>query len=259
MYEKIDFRLLKEVASSHQENAVITFYLNELCSNILKSCKNEDVLEFLNYLGTFKSGNEYKEPEISEAAITEEDIVEALKEIGVKDPEKVLKDCKKVVDENRSIIEKSHLQNREEALLIISYTHEDKINKTSPYRIINKKLRERDIQDQLTNKKSYLCLLLRALRKLPRAKPQTLYRGIKYDEHEYEIGETIKWKGFSSTSTSMRATQAFLKIKGKVDRTLFEIKNCRGYDIHDFSDYADEEGKIKANTNIELFSHSVAC
>ena len=161
-------------------------------------------------------------------------------------PENVLTGCEEVFNEKKVIIEKNNIHNKEEAILITSYTYEAGKGEVSPYRIINKKLRERDIQDQLTNKKSYLRLLLRALRKLPRTKPQTLYRGIKWDKHEYKVGEEIEWKGFSSTSTNMRATQAFFtndKTK-KVEGTLFEIRNAWGYDIHDFSDYTDEEGKF---------------
>ena len=243
---KIYFGLLEKIANFHQEDTIIFTALNETCSNLLKSCELENVLKFSRYLAVSKSEKIYKEPEISEVAITEEDIAEALKRIGVKDPENVLIKCKKIVDRNKSGIKENYLQNKEETILITSYTHEDKVNMTSPYSIINKLLWENSIQDQFENKKSYLRLLLRALRKLPRTKPQTLYRGIKWDKHEYKVGEEIEWKGFSSTSTNMRATQAFFtndKTK-KVEGTLFEIRNAWGYDIHDFSDYTDEEGKF---------------
>ena len=138
------------------------------------------------------------------------------------------------------------MQSKEEAILIVSYTYE--AGKASPYKIINKKLRKGSIQDQLTNKKSYLRLLLRALRKLPRTKPQTLYRGIKDDKHEYKVGEEIEWKGFSSTSTSMRATQNFLKTKENVEKTLFEIRKVWGYNVSNFSKYAEEGNHKQAAT-----------
>ena len=210
--------------------------------------KSNKVIDFSEFLSTLKFGNEYKEPEFSEEVITEEDVVIALKEIGVKDSERVLRECKEVIDKNKSIIEKNYLQNREEAILIISYTYEEKLGKElPPYRIINKKLWESDIEDQLINKKSYLRLLLRTLRKLPRTKSQTLYRGIRGDKKEYKNGEEIEWKGFSSTTTSMKATVYFLKNEktGKVEGTLFEIRNAWGYDIHEFSDYTYEEGAHK--------------
>ena len=187
----------------------------------------------------------YKEPEISEAAISEDDIAEALKDLGAKGSERVLRECKEVVDGNKAISE-NYILSHEEAVLVTSYTYEDKINETSPYKIINKKLWEGSIQDQFTKKKSYLCLLLRALRKLPRTKPQTLYRGIKDDVHEYKVGDKIEWKGFSSTSTSLMVTQNFLKNSKtkKVEGKLFEIRNGWGYDIRDFSCVPKEEGNI---------------
>ena len=163
----------------------------------------------------------------------------------MKDPEKVLRECKEVVEKNKNIIEKNYLLSKEEAIIIATYTYEDEIKDNSSYRIINKKLWNDMAQDQLTDNKSYFCLLLRALRKLPRTKPQTLYRGIRGDEHKYKVGEEIEWKGFSSTSTSLRVTQDFLKndkIK-KVEGTLFEIRNAWGYDLRELSFFSNEEGR----------------
>ena len=158
---------------------------------------------------------------------------------------KALNDCKTIVERNKVIIERNYILNYEEAVLVTSYTYEDKTNGMSPYRIINKKLREGKAQDQLTGKKSYLRLLLRALRKLPRTKPQTLYRSITKDKHEYKVGEEIPWQGFTSTSTSMKVTQAFLTNKetNKVEGTLFEVRNEWGYNVADFSQFPDEAGK----------------
>ena len=181
----------------------------------------------------------------SEESITFENIFKAVNEIGVLNPEHILENCKEVVKSNWREISKSYALSEEEAVLVNSYTYGGASNLSSPYRIINKKLRERDIQDQLTNKKSYLRLLLRALRKLPRTKPQTLYRGVEDDKHEYEIGETIVWKGFSSTSTSMKATKYFLTNKEtkKVGGTFFEVQPMWGYDILKFSNYPKEQGE----------------
>ena len=170
-----------------------------------------------------------------------------MKNLGVKVPVQVLIDCKSIAERNKFSIEKNYILNNKEAIIVSSYTYEDKANGTSPYKIINEKLREDNTQDQFTSKKSYLCLLLRALRKLPRTRPQTLYRGIKWDTHEYEVGEEIVWQGFTSTSTSMKVTQTFLandKTK-KVEGTLFEVRNEWGYNVADFSQYRNEEGKSK--------------
>ena len=185
----------------------------------------------------------YKEPEVNEETITEGTILEALKGLGVQDPAQVLRKSKNVVDKSK-VISENYVLSNEEAVVVTSYTYEDKTNRElSPYRIINEKLRKDKAQDQTENKKSYLCLLLKALRKLPRTKPQILYRGIKEDEKkEYTVGEEIPWQNFTSTSTSLMVTQKFLKSKGKAEGTLFEIRNAWGYDIADFSLFSKEEG-----------------
>ena len=155
-----------------------------------------------------------------------------------------MEDCKKTVKGNTKVIKNNYLLSKEESIIVTSYTYEDEKNMTSPYRIINDKLRDDKADDQLEGKKSYLRLLLRALRKLPRTELQTLFRGIKKDKHKYTVGEKIKWKGFTSTSTSMKVTQAFLtdpRIR-KVEGTLFEIRNEWGYNVADFSEFPDESG-----------------
>ena len=177
-----------------------------------------------------------------------------MNDLGVKDPVQILKECKDVVNGHKTTIERNYILGNEEAVVVTSYTYEDKINGTSPYRIINEKLREGKAQDQFINKKSYLRLLLRALRKLPRTKPQTLYRGIRGDEHKYKVGEEIEWKGFSSTTASMKVTQRFLNFKGKVEGTLFEIRNVWGYNISDFSKYTEEGDLINKQWH-KLLSH----
>lgn len=134
----------------------------------------------------------------------------------------------------------------EEALLISTYTYGDKPEDEKPYELLNKKFREGKVQDKLVDKKSYCRLLLRALRKLPRTRCQTLYRGIREGEYEYIVGKDINWKGFSSTSTKMMATQHFLTdMKAKnPNGTSFTIEKEWGYNITDFSVYWNEEGTI---------------
>ena len=163
----------------------------------------------------------------------------------------MIKGCNEVIDKNKDAIYKGYLHSNEEAILVTSYTYEAGKGEVSPYRVINEKLREGKAQDQLTNKKSYLRLLLRALRKLPRTKPQTLYRGIRSDTHEYKVGEKVEWQGFTSTTTSMSVTQNFLRNREtkKVEGTLFEIRDEWGYDVAAFSKYPDEEGKMHKQSN----------
>lgn len=139
-----------------------------------------------------------------------------------------------------------YIHTEEEAVLIATYTYEEEEEENtenSPYKILNKKLRNDNYEDQISSKKSYTRLLLQALRKFPRTTSQTLYRGVKDDDNQYSVGMELIWKGFSSTSTSLRTTQTFLA-KEKTSSTLFEIRGMWGYNISDFSNYPKEQGKI---------------
>ena len=253
--DNVDICLLKETAKAYREDIEIINALKNLCLN-LENLEPEKYKDFLDYLHAISDvRKEYKEPEVTEEAVTEEDLLEALKELDVKDPAQVISDCKKVVYKNKDIVEENYVLNYDEAIVVTLYTYEDETNKTSPYSNINKKLWRDETQDQFTNKKSYLRLMLRVLRKLPRIKPQTLYRGIKWDKHEYKAGEEVVWKGFSSTSTSMKVTQSFITNKeiGKVEGTLFEIRNGWGYNIADFSQYRNEEGRTQNNALMVIY------
>ena len=182
---------------------------------------------------------------------TDSAISTALDGVGVANHETILRECNEVIEPNRDVLRKRYIHREEEAVLITTYTYSEKNGgdeENTPYRKLNSMLWSDNIQDQIDqidNPKSYLRLLLRALRKLPRTEPQTLYRGIKNDEHEYKIGKELLWKGFSSTSTSMRATKFFLTNKdtGKVEGILFEVRAMWGYSISDFSKFPTEQGK----------------
>ena len=189
---------------------------------------------------------EYMVPAIEEQRTTMLDIVTSLREIGVLYPEKIVSDCSETVERNREVIGSRYLHSVEEAVLVSSYTYEDGVNKTSPYKIINDKLRHEMYQDQVSSKKSYLRLLLKALRKLPRTAPQTLYRGER-TRYKNSKGSIVNWNAFTSTSTSMKATQNFLTNQetNKIEGTLFEIRDEWGYSVLDFSEYPDEAGLKK--------------
>lgn len=196
-----------------------------------------------------------------EDRITYGDIRIALSEIGVNEPKKVLDMCAKCINDRWDIINKKYLHSKEEAALISTYTYgqDDGSKIKFPYQAINQILRgndDRKAKEQMKNKKSYLRLLLRVLHKLPRTKPQTLYRGIKNVKHEYKVGKEILWKGFSSTSTSMEATIDFLTDKEtkNIDGTLFDIRWIWGYNVSDFSVFSGENGKKTQDFNFLLFS-----
>lgn len=177
--------------------------------------------------------------------ITYDNILAAIENIGVTKACDTLKEYRNIIIPRWNVLNNRYIHSEEEAALIASYTYENNIDpENSPYKIINRKLWEDDIHDQTSDIKSYLYLLLRALRKLPRTRPQTLYRGIKDDKHNYKVDEKLLWKGFSSTSTSMEVTQDFLTDPktNKICGTLFEIQNMWGYNVSDFSKFPKEQG-----------------
>lgn len=181
----------------------------------------------------------------SNESITYSLIWQSLSGIGVPDPNKVINECDGVVKRSWNVIRKRYMHTEEEAALVSIYTYEDDVkSEMSPYKIINKMLWEGNIQGQTSDPNSYLHLQLRAFRKLPRTKPQTLYRGIKNDKHEYSVGEELMWKGFSSSTTGMKVTQDFLRDRTtqRICGTLFEIRNMWGYDVSAFSRYPSEQG-----------------
>lgn len=164
----------------------------------------------------------------------------------------MLNECKKEAGKREKVLKEKYIHSEEEAAIITSYTYEKSNDvKNSPYKVINKMLRDDKAQDQINDKKSYLHLLLRALRKLPRTKPQTLYRGIN-DKRTYNIGDELEWKGFSSTTMAMRKTEDFLGVSKnrKSYETMFEIRGMWGYDISDFSIFPKERGKNDFIINI---------
>ena len=172
------------------------------------------------------------------------EVSESMKELGVKEPEDALSISKATVERRWKTLDEKYLLSKEEATLVATYTYEGEKGDEakSPYRCINKKLWKDNFQDQLSNKNSYLQLLLRTLRKLPRTKPRTLYRGVKEDKQEYHVGEEVVWKGFSSSSLRMAVTRKFLKNDeaNASCGTLFDIRGAWGYKISDFSDHVEE-------------------
>ena len=192
----------------------------------------------------------HKELEMPKEELFIEDIVDGLNEIGITESEsvdKIWNKCDVVIDSNKDVLRKRYQLSYEEAWIISTYTHGNGNPEESPYIRINEKLRGNVYEDQIRNPKSYLRVLLRALRKLSRTKPQTLYRSIRNDTQIYVEGEVITWKGFTSTSLSVKVTKNFITNPEtkKVSGTLFEIRDMWGYDIADFSCHPVEKGFLK--------------
>ena len=183
-----------------------------------------------------------------EEDISEKDIVDALKGIGITESEikVIIDEGEKFFERNKDKLRKNYQLSYEEALIIFTYTYGNGNPEDFPYTRINEKLWKNDYEDQKRNPKSCLCMLLRALRKLSRTKPKTLYRSIRNDTKidEYVEGKAITWDGFTSTSPSVKVTKKFITNPEtkKVSGTLFEIRDMWGYDIADFSCHRNEKG-----------------
>ena len=170
----------------------------------------------------------------------------------------------------------------DEAGAISCYTLQTAGGLKSPYEVINEGLAGSRNRAGLFSTRKLIYLLLSGLRKLPRFKPSTepkmLYRGIRRKvpttkegatitneggeviTHQYYVdGGTVTWWGFTSTTTSLSATQNF--INGVKESTLFNIggEDLWGYKIKAFSPFSDEEevllepeAKILVNGRVEL-------
>ena len=142
----------------------------------------------------------------------------------------------------------------DEAGAISCYTLEGPGGTKAPYKVVNECLAESRDRASLFAIRKFLYLLLSGLRKLPRSRPsagQVFYRGItrkvpttkeEADGHQfYEKGRTVTWWGFTSTTTDLGTTNAFLK--SAQPSTLFNIggRDLWGYSIKKFSPFPREE------------------
>ena len=96
--------------------------------------------------------------------------------------EKIIKKCKKIIDEQFEDIHKIYPNiTKDEALVICTYTYEDdKKQELSPYSILNQNLVSNERRKGINNISKYFFLLLKNLRKLTVniKKNQELYRAI---------------------------------------------------------------------------------
>ena len=199
----------------------------------------------------------------------------ALREAGVPNHDIVLDNAMEYADNARDDPEIASLGlTDDEAGAISCYTLQSAKGVKSPYDIINYGLAGSRDRTGLFSTRKLIYLLLSGLRKLPRTRPsrgQMFYRGIRLrvprtkeeaNGHQYYgDGRTVTWWGFTSTTTSLKATQNF--IKGAQASTLFNIggEDLWGYDIKAFSPFKKEEEVllepetkifIKEDGNIEL-------
>ena len=137
---------------------------------------------------------------------------------------------------------------KDDAAAIAMYTYDFGPSKieSNPYRIINKALTSRDPKI-IKSARGLLCLLMAALRRLPRVSGMTLYRGVRgdfsLDGERYVEGNIITWPALTSASPDVNATKASLargSAKGKASGTFFVIENAWGYNIQPYSLYPGE-------------------
>ena len=132
-----------------------------------------------------------------------------------------------------------------EAVALYTFDFGSENYESNPYRIINKALVTGD-DEYLLRASGMLYLVVSALRRLPRRKGVTLYRGIREGVNMslYREGSHVVWRGLSSTSPDMGATKAFLANSPSTEQmkgTLFVIENGWGYDLQPYSMFPDEE------------------
>lgn len=138
------------------------------------------------------------------------------------------------------------LKDYDDALAIFSYTVNAGEEKR-PYLVVNKALADRDVS--ATKVYPYIYHLLGALRKLPPYdnSDKTLYRGINggyLNESTHQVGMTLTWPAFTSTTTKKEKAQGFVSKNSIKKKVIFEITgNVRGYDITDFSEFS-REGEV---------------
>lgn len=122
----------------------------------------------------------------------------------------------------------------------------------SPYRKLNSSLSVNRSSTALRKTRSFLYLMLRVLRKLPRFIPEDhiLYRGIKVcvqtetdpefpDRLPYAPGNVKTWWAFTSTTESLGVVRKFIK---RSEGTIFTLSGeVWGYNISIFSDFPEEK------------------
>lgn len=182
--------------------------------------------------------------------IVPETIQESLDNAGFKDTTAILNSCK---DELNSEIMKTTIKNtgmsEDEACAVFAYTYEAKPNtEDSPYRILNKALLEKNVE-QLKKLRGYIFNLLSGLRRIKGDFNDRLYRGIdgkwlKGDQNNFKIGDRLVFAPFTSTSLDEKVALSFINKSDTEVPILYEINGkAQGYFIDDFSNFKKEKGK----------------
>ena len=127
---------------------------------------------------------------------------------------------------------------REEAMALHIYTQESRF-----YKVLNASLRAQD-RSEILPFFPYLKLVLRGLRKLP-ALETTVYRGVKLDlSATYPEDEDCIWRGFTSTTSTIKVMESEMFCGKTGDRTIFAIKTKSAVNITRYSAVANENERL---------------
>eukprot|EP00667_Euglena_gracilis_P006261 EG_transcript_6310 len=130
----------------------------------------------------------------------------------------------------------------EEAAVVFAYTQEDPVVRL--YAQCNEACRTAGpaAETRLALYRDYLHYLAQALSGLPKF-VGTAYRGVRtlMPPGCYEVGQTVTWQPFTSTTRSATCTVPFLGQNGRqLDGSLFVLHVKAGRDVSDFSEYPHE-------------------
>ena len=169
----------------------------------------------------------------------------------------IVSKSQKIIDFNFDIIKDNHPGiEKEDAIIISSYTCEAFDSNYSPYRLLNRNLNEENREKGIKNISKYLFIFLKALRKLERYYPQQKYMyrcinkyvNLKEDFFNkkvihYHKGIKKVFYGFTSISSKMDKTYNLNGKKKEFEKgTFFNMYgNYFGYDISFFNKLMEEE------------------
>jgi len=143
----------------------------------------------------------------------------------------------------------------EQAVAVLAYTQENK----NLYPVLNLAMRSSGAAADARIKKfaAYIFFLSSALQVLPAYKGK-VYRGIdvRLAPHLYEVGKTITWQPFSSTTKNPLTTLRFIGKQGTaLDGSLFIIHSTAGKEIEELSVYSYErEVLFKENSFFKVMN-----
>ena len=205
-------------------------------------------------------------------------------ELYIKD---VIKNCTDYIEKSLIIIKEKYPEiNKEDVIIITSYTYESRENKefqdNAPYKILNENLLSENRKEGINKISMYLFILLKAIRKLPKYIPENmkddkLYKyirrlvGQKPDPKNpkfipYCEGNIKTFNAFTSVTSDRNKVIDFLsegkvkeisknkKIKEIKEGTIFKFsfEEINAYDIHMFHYFGEYEILLEPEAKYEI-------